>query len=80
MVLMHATRRTQYPMIEWLNGIRRFVNIKQETNEPLSDYFKRFCQEYDMFKAQFGDDIFDTAAMKLENYTSAKDSDSKEKF
>jgi hypothetical protein len=50
MKLMHATRRAQYPVIDWLSGIRRFVNIRQEPNESLSDYFKRFSQEYDVFR------------------------------
>jgi hypothetical protein len=62
-------------MIDWLSGIRRFVNIRQEPNESLSDYYyKRFSQEYDMFKAQFGSGLFDAAAMNLEEYTSTKDS------
>jgi hypothetical protein len=79
-VLMHAPKRAQYPLIEWLSGIRRFVNIRQEPKESLSDYFKRFSQEFDTFKAQFGSSMFDGAVMNLKEYTSTQDETEKRRI
>jgi hypothetical protein len=68
---MHAPSRAQYPLIDWMHGMRRFLLMKQNPEEQLSDYYKRFTQEYDTFKAQFGSKIFDEASERLSEYATA---------
>jgi hypothetical protein len=40
-LLTHAPSRAQYPLIDWMHGMRRFLMIKQEPEEALSDFYKR---------------------------------------
>jgi ribosomal protein L15 len=40
-LLMHAPSRAQYPLIDWLHGMRRFLLMKQNPEEQLSDYYKK---------------------------------------
>jgi hypothetical protein len=47
-LLIHAPKRAQYPLMDWLNTSKRFLNLRQQPQESLSDYYKRFCQEYDI--------------------------------
>jgi hypothetical protein len=67
-VLIHAPKRAQYPILDWLNTLKRFIDLRQNPNEALSDYYKRFTQEYDTFKALFGIRMFDHAAEHLQEY------------
>jgi hypothetical protein len=67
-VLIHAPKRAQYPLLDWVNTLKRFINLRQDPNETLSDYYKRFSQEYDTFKALFGTHMFDHAAEHLQEY------------
>jgi hypothetical protein len=69
-VLMHAPKRAQYPLLDWLTTLKRFLSTKQEPNELLSDYYKRFTQEYDTVKAMFGIRAFDYATEHLAEYIS----------
>jgi hypothetical protein len=70
-LLTHAPSRAQYPLIDWMHGMRRFLTIKQEPEEALSDFYKRFTHEYDGFKAQFGTKVFHEATEKLSEYAVA---------
>jgi ribosomal protein S17E len=46
--------------------------VKQESEESLSDYSKRFTEEYEHVKALFGTKMFDEAVEQLDEYTSAQ--------
>jgi hypothetical protein len=57
-----------------MDSMTKFLSIKQEANEPLSDYFNRYKKDYDTSKALFGTKIFDAATEKLIEYTTAHSS------
>jgi hypothetical protein len=65
---MHAPRRAQYPQIEWIDSVDRLWDTKQGHEEHLSDFYKRFTQECDTYKAQLGSRVFDEACERLSEY------------
>jgi hypothetical protein len=67
-VLIHAPKRAQYPLLDWLATLKRFLLLKQQSGESLFEYSKRFSQEYDTVKAQFGKRMFDYATEHLPEY------------
>jgi hypothetical protein len=67
-VRIHAPKRALYPLLDWLTTLKRFILIKQGPEENLSHYYKRFSQEYDTVKAQFGGRMFDYATEHLPDY------------
>jgi hypothetical protein len=73
--LTYSDTNGQYPLIDWINQMSRFLNLKQGSHESLSDYSKRFSQELYSFKTLFGRKIFNTACEKLEDYATAADTD-----
>jgi hypothetical protein len=42
--LMHDTVRAQYPLVSLTDALNRLTTIRQNDNEPLLDYVKRFKQ------------------------------------
>ena len=71
-VLVYAPRRAQFPLLEWMYSMKRLLLLRQEQDESLSDFYRRFSQEYDTFKALFGTKVFDEATEKLGTYVAAK--------
>jgi hypothetical protein len=69
--LSNSDTNSQYPLVDWIEQLSRFLNLKQGSDESLSEYSKRFSQELDSFKSLFGRKIFDTACEKLEDYATA---------
>jgi hypothetical protein len=52
--LMHNPVRTQYPMASMTDALGRLLNVKQQENESLLDYTKRFKQLCNVRKSQMG--------------------------
>jgi hypothetical protein len=69
--LTYSNTNGQYPLIDWMEQMSRFLNLEQGSDESLSDYSKRFSQELDSFKTLFGSKMFNTACEKLEDYSAA---------
>jgi hypothetical protein len=55
--------------------LSRFQNLKQRSDESLSEYSKRLFQELDSFKSLSGRKIFNSACEKLEDYATTADQD-----
>jgi hypothetical protein len=59
-VLMHGPIRAKCPFASLTEAMIRMLNIKQQENEQLLDYIKRFKQFCDITKSHVGTDILDT--------------------
>src|SRR5210317_344395 len=75
--LMHDAVRVQYPYIAMTDGLTRLLNIKQQENEQLLDYVKRFKQTRDVTKSQVGTRLLDTFIEYQEEYVNETDDDEK---
>src|SRR5210317_2487808 len=75
--LMHDAVRAQYPYIAMTDGLTRLLNIKQQENEQLLDYVKRFKQTRDVTKSQIGTRLLDTFIEYQEDYINETDDDEK---
>jgi hypothetical protein len=73
--LTYSDTNGQYPLIDWTEQLSRFQNLKQGSDESLSEYSKRFAQELDSFKSLFRRKIFNLACEKLEDYATTADQD-----
>ena len=71
--LTHDPIRAQNPMISKLTAMRNFLNIKQQPEESLLDYFKRLKQAKDVFKSHVGSRIFRENVEKTEKYQQQTD-------
>jgi hypothetical protein len=67
-VLMHDPVRSQYPMISMTDALTRLVNCKQNENEALIDYVKRFKQLRDVAVNYVGTDLLNKFAERQEHY------------
>ena len=76
--LMHEPTRARYPYATLLDAIRGVVNIKQEYNEPLLDYTKRFKEAVDVLETYVGKNILDKFIEKQKKYTTSNMSERKE--
>src|SRR5210317_1239889 len=76
-MLMHDAVRAQYPYIAMTDGLTRLLNIKQQENEVLLDYVKRFKQTRDVTKSQIGTRLLDTFIEYQEDYVNETDDDEK---
>jgi hypothetical protein len=72
-LLMHDTVRAQYPMVSMSDALDRMINVKQQDNESLLDYVKRFKQLRDVSKSQLGNTFLDTFVEHQAEYPTAKD-------
>ena len=66
--LVHDQVRAQYPFASGWNALHRFTTMRQEDNESLIEYHKRFKQYRDIVKTQMGTDIFDQWTLKSKPY------------
>jgi hypothetical protein len=67
-VLMHDPVRATYPMVSMTEALTRLVNLKQNENEQLLDYVKRFKQQRDVVKSYLGTKLLDTFVEQSEEY------------
>ena len=56
-ILMHDPVRAKYPYASLVEAIIRAVTIRQQENEGLLDYVKRFKQQRDILKSQIGSEF-----------------------
>ena len=56
---MHDSVRAQYPLVSMVDALGRLINVRQQENEHLLDYVKRFKQLRDVVKSQLGTKILD---------------------
>ncbi len=54
---MHDPVRAQYPLVSMTDALSMLLNAKQQENESLLDYVKRFKQLCDVTKSQMGSTI-----------------------
>jgi hypothetical protein len=52
--LMHDPVRAQYPMVLMTDALGRLIDVKQQENESILDYIKRFKQLRNVTKSQMG--------------------------
>ena len=57
--LMHDPVRAQYPFASMTAQLSRFLNLKQQPDESLLDYTKRFKQQHDNAKSFLGTRFLD---------------------
>jgi hypothetical protein len=57
--LMHNSVRAQYPMVTMSGALDRLMNVRQQENESLLDYVKRFKQLRDVVASQMGTKFLD---------------------
>jgi hypothetical protein len=50
-LLMHDTVRAQYPLVSMTDALGRLINVRQQDNESLLDYVKRFKQLRNVVKS-----------------------------
>ena len=65
---MHDTVRAIYRLHSITEGIARLINVKQQENEYLMDYVKRFKQLRDVVKSQIGTKILDEYVSRQQAY------------
>ena len=58
-VPMHDPIRAKYPFASLTEAISRILNLKQNENEGLLDYVKRFKESRDIMKSHVGTGILD---------------------
>jgi hypothetical protein len=66
--LAHNPVRARYPFESLTHSAARFLNIRQQENEALIDWGKRFKQERDVFKNHVGTDILNHFVEQTEDY------------
>jgi hypothetical protein len=76
-VLMHDPIRAKYPFASLTEAMIRMLNIKQQENEQLLDYIKRFKQFRDITKSHVGTDILDTFVENTREYRDESDAAAK---
>ena len=76
--LMHDCVRAQYPMISMTDALGRLINIKQQENESLLDYVRRFKELRDVVKSHLGGDVLDNFIEHQALYQAAGASERKE--
>ena len=66
--LMHDTVRAQYPLISITDSLARFINVRQQEQESLLDYVKRFKQLRDVVKSQIGNKMLEQFVIQQQVY------------
>jgi len=66
--LMHDTVRAQYPLVSLTESLQRLINVKQQQDEDLLDYVKRFKQLRDIVLTQLGDEFLKKFVENSEEY------------
>ena len=79
-VLMHDTIRGRYPYASVTDAMRNLLFIKQQENEPLLDYAKRFKQARDVLKSHIGTKILEEFVETTREYKEEGDTDEQQKL
>ena len=69
--LMHDSVRAQNPVVSMTETLKRLVNARQQENESLLDYVKRFKQLRDVVKSMMGSTILDAFTQNRTDYQAA---------
>jgi hypothetical protein len=72
-VLMHDPIRAKYPFASLTEAMSRMLNLKQNENEGLLDYVKRFKESRDITKSHVGTDILDKFVENTREYRDETD-------
>ena len=72
-VLMHDPIRAKYPFASLTEEMSRMLNLKQNENEGLLDYVKRFKESRDITKSHVGTDILDKFVENTREYRDESD-------
>ena len=70
--LMHDAVRAQYPYVSMTDALSRVVNIRQQENESLLDYVKRFKQQRDILKSHVGTKVLNDFIEQSEEFRNEK--------
>ena len=65
---MYDPARAKYEFVALTESITRILNTKQEDEEGLVDYTKRFKQAKDILKATIGEDILHKFVENTKDY------------
>ena len=79
-VLMHDTVRGQYPYASVTDTFKKLLYLKQQENEPLLDYVKRFKEAKDVFRAHCGTRVLDFFVETTREYREEEDDEYKEEI
>ena len=72
-VLMHGPIRAKYPFASLTEATSRMLKLKQNKNEGLLDYIKRFKESRDIKKSHVGTDILDKFVQNTREYRDEAD-------
>ena len=75
--LMHEPVRAQYHLVSMTNNLQRWLNAKQNDDQPLLEYTKQHKQLTDVVKSQFGISLLREHIRRKPEYVAAKASFSK---
>ncbi|MGL5936769.1 MAG: hypothetical protein ACRCZI_14235, partial [Cetobacterium sp.] len=67
-ILMHDAVRAQYPIVSMCDALSRLFAFRQQDDENLLDYVKRFKQQRDIVKQQCGKNMFDDFMKNTQEY------------
>jgi hypothetical protein len=76
-ILMHDAVRAQYPIVSMCDALSRLFAFRQQDDENLLDYVKRFKQQRDITKQQCGKNMFDDFMKNTQEYRDTNDQNEK---
>ena len=79
-VLIHDPVRAQYPFATMTDAVARWINAKQQDNEELMDYVKRWKQLRDVAKTHLGPEFLHSFIKTTSEYQTAADEKEKTKL
>ena len=68
---MHDTIQAQYPLVSITDALSRFINARQQDQESLLEYVKRFKQMRNVVKSQIGNKMLEEFMEKQQPYKDA---------
>ena len=78
--MTHDTVRAVYPLTSITEALARLINAKQQENEFLLDFVKRFKQLRDLTKSQLGTKLLDEYVEKQQEFKDESNSDKKDEM
>ena len=79
-MLMHDPIRVKYPFASLTEAMSRMLNIKQQEQEGLLDYVKRFKQNRDITKSHVGSDVLDKFIENMPEFRNETDTTKKDEM
>jgi len=76
-VLMHDMVRARYPYASLFDALSRLLTLRQQENEHLNEFIKRFKQGRDIFKSHVGTEMLNGFVSNTEEYRNETDSQKK---